>query len=198
MLPFLPSCGIQTLHNCSLVSFQHTSESRQLLFSFQRQEIGVQRRCVTSRSPKKTFLEGQAKPWLPQLLHYCPSPLEIHIFEKETQITQGSPSPAQTGHWTGVTLPRRPRREPEWWIRHCLSLGWQSPGWHQWVLEEAEPVGGVFLERAACSGESSHALRHRSFSEHHVSGRWQRQTACSSQNMSGSVSLTRDRKGQLQ
>lgn len=43
------------------------------------------------------------------------------------------------------------------------------------MLEEAEPVGGVFLERAAWAGESSHALRGRCFSEHHVSGRCQRQ-----------------------
>lgn len=93
------------------------------------------------------------------------------------QITQGSPSPAWISHWTGITLPRRPRREPERWIRHSLSLGWQLPGWHQWVLEEAEPVGGVFLERAACTGESSHALQRRCFSERHISGRWQRQTS---------------------
>lgn len=43
------------------------------------------------------------------------------------------------------------------------------------MLEEAEPVGGVFLERAAWAGETSHALRGRCFSEHHVSGRCQRQ-----------------------
>lgn len=36
-------------------------------------------------------------------------------------------------------------------------------------------VGAVFLERAAWIGESSHALRRRCFSEHHISGRCQRQ-----------------------
>lgn len=102
------------------------------------------------------------------------------FFENDTLTEQTNEThhrrnslPSTGEPWTGITLPRRPRREPEWWPRHSLSPGWQLPGWHQWVLEEAEPVGGVFLERAAGAGETSHAPR--CFSEHHLAGRCQRQ-----------------------
>lgn len=176
VLPFLPRCGIQTLRNCSSVTLQHTSQPRKILFSFQRWEIGVQKYCVTSGSPKKTFLEWQC---LPQLLHCCPTPLEVHIFEKRhRQIPQGALSLCQHGWAIGQASPCH--------VDHAgspsggsgtASLGWQSPGWHQWVLEEAEPVGGVFLERAAWIGETSHALQRRCFSEHHIAGRCQRQTS---------------------
>lgn len=60
------------------------------------------------------------------------------------QNTQEDPFPVWISPGTGVTPPHRQREEPEWQIRVSLSLKWQLPGWHQWVLEEAEPVGGVW------------------------------------------------------
>lgn len=158
MLLFLPSYGIQTLHNCSSVSFQHTSQSRQLLFPFQRQEIGVQRFCVTSRSPEKTFLEWQAKPWLPQLLSFPSGNTCKYTFLKmrRWQTTRGAPFPAWLSHWTGITLPRRPGREP----LSGLAITWVAPvgagrGWARgWGVprtcslgwgEQPCPAGQVLL-----------------------------------------------------
>lgn len=80
--------------------------------------------------------------------HRRPFPLETQVntcFKNETLIKHKKLLPQCGLAIEQASLcPVDCIRSTVWQIRHNLSLRWQLPGWHQWVLEEAEPVGGLW------------------------------------------------------
>lgn len=145
MLPFLSDCGVQTLHKCYCVLPAHLSVKAATILILEVGTILCHFRVTQEaflRMANRTLASSA-----PTLLSFPSGNTSVYMFLKmrHWQNTQEAPFPVRISHGTGITLPCRLSEEPESVAdTHSLSLRWQLPGWHQWVLEEAEPVGGVW------------------------------------------------------